>query len=48
MLRDGAVEVSATEKSRFEGLGKITIDEMINVHYELEKLNSLPDKIENE
>ena len=48
MLRDGAVEVNTTEKSRFEGLGKITIDEMINFHYELEKLNSLPDKIENE
>jgi len=29
-------------------LGKITIDEMINFHYELENLNTLPDKIENE
>lgn len=48
MLRDSATEVSSTEKSRFDGLGKITIDEMINFHYELEKLDTLPSEIENE
>jgi hypothetical protein len=48
MLRDGVLEVNPVEKNRFEGLGKITIDEMINFHYELEQLGALPDKIEND
>ena len=48
MLKDNAQEISTSEKSRFEGLGKITIDEMINFHYELEGLEKLPDGIENE
>jgi hypothetical protein len=48
LLKDGVLEVTSTEKSHFESLGKITIDEMINFHYELENLNKLPEKMENE
>jgi hypothetical protein len=48
MLKDNALELAPTEKSRFEELGKITIDEMINFHYALEGLEKLPDSIENE
>ena len=48
LLKDSVLEVTSNEKSRFESLGKITIDEMINFHYELENLNKLPEKMENE
>jgi hypothetical protein len=48
LLRDSVLEVTSGEKSRFESLGKITIDEMINFHYELENLNKLPEKIDSE
>lgn len=48
MLRDNALELSTSERSRFEGMGKITLDEMIDFHYELERLNTIPDGIENE
>lgn len=48
LLKDNTTEISANEKSRFEELGKITIDEMINFHYELEGLNKLPEKMESE
>jgi DNA-directed RNA polymerase subunit RPC12/RpoP len=48
MLRDNAQELLPDEKHRFQELGKITIDEMINFHYELESLDRLPDRIENE
>src|ERR1051326_3010498 len=47
ILRDGT-ELSANEKSRFEGMGKISIDEMIDFHYELEHLDSLPQKLDVE
>jgi hypothetical protein len=48
MLRDNALELSSSEKNRFQDMGKITIDEMINFHYELENLDKLPKEIENE
>ncbi len=48
LLKDGVLEVTSNERSHFESLGKITIDEMINFHYELENLNKLPEKMENE
>lgn len=48
MLRDGQVEMTPSEKSRFQDMGKITIDELIDFHYELEKLDALPNTIENE
>jgi|SRR5579862_3929035 len=48
MLRDSPAEMSNTEKNRFDSLGKITIDEMINFHYELDKLTKMPSEIENE
>jgi hypothetical protein len=42
ILNDSVNEVAADEKSRFEKLGKITIDEMIDFHYALDKLEALP------
>jgi len=48
MLRDDVTEVSPAEKNRFEKMGKITIDEMINFHYALEGLDKLPTKIEDD
>ncbi len=41
MLKDGALEISGSEKVQFESMGKITIDEMISFHYELENLEGL-------
>lgn len=48
ILKDSGVEVNTSEKTRFETLGKITVDEMINFHYELEKLDKLPEDIPTE
>lgn len=48
LLRDNATELSPSEKSRFESMGKITIDEMINFHYALDGLEKIPEKMENE
>ena len=48
LLRDNPLEVTSDEKSRFHGMGKITVDEMINFHYALEGLDKIPDVIENE
>ncbi len=48
MLRDSALEVSPAEKSRFDSLGQITIEEMVNFHFELEKLDTLPVRVEDE
>jgi DNA-directed RNA polymerase subunit RPC12/RpoP len=50
ILRDIPSELSQEEKKRFEGLGKITIDEEIDFHFELEKpevlqsLTKVPEK----
>src|ERR1043165_6807888 len=46
ILNDSVNEVAQTEKGRFEKMGKITIDEMIDFHYALDKLDSLPAELE--
>src|SRR5438477_7549864 len=54
MLKDSALEVGPSEKSQFEKMGKITIEEMINLHYALDEieglegLEGLPEKIDSE
>lgn len=48
ILNDSANEVATMEKSRFEKMGKITIDEMIDFHYALDKLEALPQELETE
>ena len=48
ILSDSVNEVATAEKSRFEKLGKITIDEMIDFHYALDKLDSLPAELDVE
>lgn len=48
LLRDASTELNPSEKSRFESLGKITVDEMIDFHYRLETLDKLPAKVESE
>ena len=48
ILNDSANEVAASEKGRFETMGKITIDEMIDFHYALDKLEALPAELETE
>ena len=48
LLRDNASELCPSEKSRFESMGKITIDEMINFHYALDGLDKIPEELENE
>lgn len=48
LLRDTTSEMSSSEKERLSSLGKISIEEMIDFHYALENLNTLPEKIENE
>lgn len=42
ILRDEVTEVTKSEKRRFERLGKITVDEMVDFHYELDKLGEIP------
>ena len=48
MLKDMTSDLSPSEKSRFESMGKISIDEMINFHYALEDLDKMPERMENE
>ena len=48
MLRDNVSELSPAEKKRFDSLGKISVDEMIDFHYALENLNGLPIRPESE
>ena len=48
LLKDNSTELTPSEKSRFESMGKITIDEMINFHYALDGLNKIPEQLENE
>jgi hypothetical protein len=48
LLKDGTAEVTVSEKARFESMGKITIDEMIDFHYALEGLERISEKLENE
>ncbi len=37
LLRDIPLEFDSDEKKRFDSMGKITVDEVINFHYDLEK-----------
>jgi DNA-directed RNA polymerase subunit RPC12/RpoP len=48
LLEDNVSEITPEEKARFDAMGQITIEEMVNFHYELEALNSLPQKPEVE
>src|SRR5437667_5740125 len=48
LLKDVSTELSPTEKARFESLGTITVDEMIDFHYKLEGLDKLPVKVEGD
>jgi hypothetical protein len=48
ILNDTVNEVASTEKGRFEKMGKITIDEMIDFHYALDKLEALPAELDVE
>ncbi len=43
ILRDTPNEITADEKARFEQLGPISIDEVIDAHFRLEDLTSLGD-----
>ncbi len=47
ILRDSVCEASPEEKARFGELGKITIDEIINFHYALDSLETLPSPTED-
>jgi hypothetical protein len=42
MLADEGTEATPAEKRRFEGLGKITMDEMVKFHEELNRLTDMP------
>lgn len=42
LLQEATCEVNENERAQFDQLGAITLDEMRQFHYELEKLNSLP------
>jgi hypothetical protein len=48
LLKDSTCELSPPERSRFDEMGKITIDEMINFHYALDGLDALPEKLDAE
>ena len=48
ILNDCVNEVAPTEKGRFEIMGKITIDEMIDFHYALDKMEALPAELDVE
>lgn len=41
ILRDTPVEVSVEEKQKFEDLGPIDMDEVINAHFKLESADTL-------
>jgi len=45
LLRDATSELTPTEKARFDEMGRITIDEMIDFHYALENLDKLPGRV---
>jgi DNA-directed RNA polymerase subunit RPC12/RpoP len=45
ILRDIPSELSQEEKKRFEGLGKISVDEEIDFHFELEKTETLQELV---
>ncbi len=46
LLVDIPSEVSEDEKSRFQALGPIDINEVINAHFKLEQLDCLPDNLD--
>jgi hypothetical protein len=48
ILRDEPTELSANERKRFEHLGTITVDEMVQFHYALDRLDRLPSSREKE
>ncbi|HEY3284513.1 MAG TPA: hypothetical protein VGN26_19760 [Armatimonadota bacterium] len=39
LLRDIPAEFGSEERKRFEGLGQITVDEVVDFHYNLDKLS---------
>jgi len=41
ILQESISEVGAREKARFESLGPITMDEVVNFHYRLEEMRSI-------
>src|SRR3990172_3199196 len=43
ILRDVPNEISPSERERFEGMGPIDMDELINAHFKLDSLASLGD-----
>jgi DNA-directed RNA polymerase subunit RPC12/RpoP len=43
ILRDIPSEMTSEEKKRFDGLGKISVDEEIDFHFEIEKPDTLKD-----
>jgi DNA-directed RNA polymerase subunit RPC12/RpoP len=45
ILRDIPSEVSGDEKRRFETLGKITSDELVDAHFEMEDGNPLAELV---
>lgn len=48
ILRDNTSELSPNERARFESMGKISINEMVDFHFALEDLNRFPERMENE
>ena len=46
LLNDVATELLPTEKSRFDQMGKISIDEVLEFHSQLENMTSLPTEAE--
>ncbi|MFQ3548751.1 MAG: hypothetical protein SNJ70_03240 [Armatimonadota bacterium] len=46
ILQDTTHELTSDEKVRFDEMGKITIHECIDAHFELEKINSVDELIE--
>jgi DNA-directed RNA polymerase subunit RPC12/RpoP len=43
ILREAANEVSTAERERFEQMGPIDMDELIDAHFKLDGLSALPD-----
>ena len=41
ILQESISEVGSREKARFDGLGPITMDEVVRFHYRLEDLSSI-------
>jgi hypothetical protein len=48
LLKDEGRDFTPSEKRRFDRLGKISVEEMIDFHYNLEKLEGLPQLSEEE